>query len=46
VSGLSTRIERISSRFGVVEESAVTTMGYQLADPAHGECALPKIRGF
>ena len=46
MSGLSAKIERISFRFGVVEETAVTTMGYQLADPAHGKCALPKIRGF
>lgn len=30
------RIERISSRTGVVEEPAFTTRGYKLADPAHG----------
>ncbi len=31
------RIERISSQSGVVEEPAVTTRGYQLADPVHGK---------
>lgn len=36
MSGRVIRIERISSRGGVVEEPAVTTRGYQLADPAHG----------
>ncbi len=29
-------IERVSSRTGVVEEPAITSKGYQLADPAHG----------
>lgn len=37
MSGRVIRIERISSRSGVVEEPAVTTRGYQLADPAHGK---------
>ena len=37
MSGRVIRIERISSRSGGVEEPAVTTRGYQLADPAHGE---------
>ena len=36
MSGRVIRIERISSRSGVVEEPVVTTRGYQLADPAHG----------
>lgn len=31
------RIERVSSRAGVVEEPIVTAKGYQLADPAHGK---------
>lgn len=31
------RIERASSRNGVVEEPVVTAKGYQLADPAHGK---------
>lgn len=31
------RIERVSSRAGVVEEPIVTEKGYQLADPAHGK---------
>lgn len=31
------RIERISSRSGVVEELIMTTKGYQLADPVHGK---------
>lgn len=31
------RIERVSSRGGVVEEPVVTARGYQLADPAHGK---------
>lgn len=35
--GRVVRIERVSSRGGVVEESVVTTKGYQLADPAHGK---------
>ena len=37
MSGRVIRIERISSRSGVVEEPVVTTKGYQLADPAHGK---------
>ena len=37
MSGRVIRIERVSSRSGVVEEPAVTTRGYQLADPAHGK---------
>jgi hypothetical protein len=37
MSGRVIRIERISSRSGVVEEPAVTARGYQLADPAHGK---------
>ena len=37
MSGHVIRIERISSRSGVVEEPAVTNRGYQLADPAHGK---------
>jgi hypothetical protein len=37
MSGRVIRIERISSRSGVVEEPAVTTRGHQLADPAHGK---------
>lgn len=37
MSGRVIRIERISSRSGVMEEPAVTTRGYQLADPAHGK---------
>lgn len=35
--GCVIRIERISSRAGVVEEPVVTAKGYQLADPAHGK---------
>ncbi|WP_323037208.1 hypothetical protein [Pararhodobacter sp.] len=31
------RIERISSRAGVIEEPAVTSKGYQLADAAQGK---------
>ena len=31
------RIERISSRAGVIEEPAITSKGYQLADAAHGK---------
>ena len=31
------RIERTSSRSGVVEEPVITAKGYQLADPAHGK---------
>lgn len=31
------RIERVSSRSGVVEEPIITAKGYQLADPAHGK---------
>lgn len=37
MSGRVIRIERISSRSGVVEEPAVTNRGNQLADPAHGK---------
>lgn len=36
MSGRVIRIERISSRSGVVEEPVGTARGYQLADPAHG----------
>lgn len=31
------RIERVSSRGGIVEEPVFTSKGYQLADPAHGK---------
>jgi hypothetical protein len=31
------KIERICSRAGVIEEPAITSKGYQLADPAHGK---------
>ncbi|WP_372841256.1 hypothetical protein [Phaeovulum sp.] len=34
--GCVTKIERASSRCGVIEEPIVTAKGYQLADPAHG----------
>ena len=37
MSGRVISIERISSRSGMVEESAVTARGYQLADHAHGK---------
>jgi|GEM_PF-914103 len=35
--GRVVRIERVSSRGGVVEEPVVTAKGYQLADPARGK---------
>ena len=35
--GCGIRIERISSRAGVVQEPVVPAKGYQLADPAHGK---------
>ncbi|MBY6163776.1 hypothetical protein KUV73_23040 [Mameliella alba] len=31
------KIERTSSRAGVIEEPAITSKGYPLADPAHGK---------
>lgn len=37
MSGRVIRIERITSRSGVVEEPVITAKGYQLADPAHGK---------
>lgn len=37
MSGRVIRIGRISSKSRVVEEPAVTTRGYQLADPAHSK---------
>lgn len=36
MAGRVIRIERISSRKGVVEAPVLTANGYQLADPAHG----------
>lgn len=35
--GRAIKIERVSSRSGVVEEPILTAKGYQLADPAHGK---------
>ena len=37
MSGRVIRIERVSSRSGVVEEPVVTAKGYQLADAVHGK---------
>ena len=37
MAGRVIRIERVSSRGGVIEEPVVTSKGYQLADPAHGK---------
>lgn len=37
MAGRVIRIERVSSRGGIVEEPVVTSKGYQLADPAHGK---------
>lgn len=37
MSGRVIRIERITSRSGVVEEPVFTAKGYQLADPAYGK---------
>lgn len=37
MAGRVIRIERVSSRGGVVEEPIVTSKGYQLADPAQGK---------
>lgn len=36
MAGRVIRIERVSSRKGVVEAPVLTAKGYQLADPAHG----------
>lgn len=36
MKGSVVRIERVSSRPGVVEEPRHTSRGYQLADPRHG----------
>lgn len=36
MSGRVIRIERVSPREGVVEEPDVTSKGYRLGDPAHG----------
>ncbi|WP_372802743.1 hypothetical protein [Paracoccus seriniphilus] len=36
MNGKVIRIERISSRPGVIEEPILTSKGYQLGDPAHG----------
>lgn len=37
MAGRVIRIERFSSRGGIVEEPVFTSKGYQLADPAHGK---------
>ena len=37
MAGRVIRIERVSSRGGIVEEPVFTSNGYQLADPAHGK---------
>lgn len=37
MAGRVIRIERISSRSGVIEGPVRTSKGYQLADPAHGQ---------
>ncbi len=37
MAGRVIRIERVSSRGGIVEEPVFTSKGYQLADPAHGK---------
>jgi hypothetical protein len=37
MAGRVVRIDRVSSRKGVVEAPVVTAKGYQLVDPAHGK---------